>query len=127
MTIADIAWAIEVADTPETRRIGLSDRDSMPELSGMLFKFDQSISANFWMVGMKFPLDFVWISEHCAVSEVMSYAPTLATSERQFGVPTYQSSVPSKYTLEINAGEAARYNIQPGDKVRFEGIDYSGC
>jgi len=127
VTIGDTSWSIEVADTPEAQRLGLSGRDSLHDRSGMLFMFDQGLAVKFWMVGMEFPLDFIWISEHCVVLEVISDVPILATSQERSAAPTYWSSVPSKYTLEINAGQAARYNIQPGDKVRLEGVKSSGC
>ncbi len=127
VAIADIEWAAEVADTREARRIGLGGRDSLPELSGMLFVFETGLTTNFWMGGMKFPLDFIWISEDCTVSEITPDAPILATSTQPSNVRIYQSAVPTKYTFEINAGEAAYYDIQLGDKVRFEGIKDAGC
>ena len=127
VTVGDTSWSIEVADTPGAQGMGLSGRDSLHERSGMLFMFDQSLSAKFWMVGMKFPLDFIWISERCVVLEIVSDAPILTTAQERSIIPTYGPSVPSKYTLEINAGEASRYNVQPGDKVRLEGIKSSGC
>lgn len=127
VTVGDTSWSIEVADTPEAQRTGLSGRDSLRERNGMLFMFDRSLSAKFWMVGMEFPLDFIWISEHCVVLEIISDVPILTTSQDRSTVPTYGSSVSSKYTLEINAGEAARYNIQPGDKIRLEGVKSSVC
>ena len=36
----------------------------------MLFVFPSGRTSAFWMAGMRFPLDFVWISENCTVSEI---------------------------------------------------------
>lgn len=127
VTIADIEWTAEVADTPEERRVGLGGRDSLPPLSGMLFVFESGLTTNFWMGGMRFPLDFIWISQDCTVSEITPDAPTLATSTLPSEIRIYQSAVPTRYTFEINAGEAALYGIQLGDRVRLEGIDDNGC
>ena len=53
---------VEVADTGEKRSQGLAGRDGLEENQGMWFRFDQPGQYGFWMKGMKFSLDFVWIS-----------------------------------------------------------------
>jgi uncharacterized membrane protein (UPF0127 family) len=52
---------IEIADTPEERQLGLMNRIFIPELSGMLFVFQQPGQYNFWMKNTLIPLDMIWI------------------------------------------------------------------
>src|SRR5581483_1780979 len=62
ISIADKASLnVEIADTPEKRSLGLGGRDFLATDSGMLFLFDTSTKHQFWMKGMKIPLDFIWI------------------------------------------------------------------
>ncbi len=52
-----------VADSKEERIQGLSYREQIP-LDGMLFIFPSSKKYAFWMKGMSFPLDIIWINEN---------------------------------------------------------------
>jgi uncharacterized membrane protein (UPF0127 family) len=65
--IAGVRLSVEVADTPAERGRGLSGREMLPENSGMLFVFDTPGRYGFWMYGMKFPLDIIWIDESLRV------------------------------------------------------------
>ena len=124
--IADIGWSAEVADTAELRSQGLSGRERLSERAGMLFVFPSGRTATFWMGGMRFPLDFVWISGDCTVSEITKNALPLTTSTQSTQVKIYQSAEPTAFTFEINAGESDLHGIEPGDRVRFEGFS-AGC
>ena len=52
-----------VADTPQERAVGLSGYAGLPENVGMLFVFPEPRQPSFWMKGMEFSLDLVWIRE----------------------------------------------------------------
>ncbi len=127
--IGTTAFAAEIADTPELRSKGLGERDSLAEQSGMLFVFPDGQASSFWMKGMRFSLDFVWISADCTVVEltedVQHSPPNTPSSE----LDIFQSSSPAAYTFEINAGEISRFGIEIGDKVSFHGIqsEFAKC
>ncbi len=125
VVIGDVRWAAEVADAPNSRGKGLSRRASLPELTGMLFVFDSGRTTGFWMAGMEFALDLVWISADCSVAEVTINAPPVSATTSVSEIPIYKSAVPTAYTFEVNAGEVELYGIGPDDMVVFEGI--SGC
>lgn len=116
-------FGAEIADTPELRSKGLGERDSLPEQTGMLFIFPSGQASSFWMKGMRFPLDFVWIGEDCTVVDltenVQHSPPETPSSELEI----FQSAHPAAYTFEINAGEVSRFDIETGDDVRFHGIE----
>ena len=123
VTIGDTTFDAEIADTPELRNKGLGERDSLAEQSGMLFVFPSGQASSFWMKGMRFPLDFVWIGADCTVvdvtEDVQHFPPNTPNSELE----TFTSSSPAAYTFEINAGEIRRFGIEIDDEVRFHNIE----
>ena len=123
ITIGDAEFAAEIADTPELRSKGLGERDSLAEQTGMLFIFSGGQASSFWMKGMRFPLDFVWIGTDCTVvdlTENVQHSPPDAPSSE---LEMFESSSPAAYTFEINAGEISRFGVERGDEVRFRNIE----
>ena len=53
----------ELADTPKSREVGLMNRASMPNNSGMLFVFEQKAGHCFWMNNTKIPLSIAFIAD----------------------------------------------------------------
>ena len=89
--------------------IWLAGYDSLPRGFGMLFDFDTLAYHSFWMRGMNFPLDVVFIQGDIVDSVV---------SHREPGdLRPMQPREPVDRVLEVNAGEAE--GIHPGDKVRI--------
>ncbi len=123
VSIGATVFTAEVADTPALRSKGLGERDSLPEQSGMLFVFESGQASSFWMMGMRFPLDFVWIGEDCTVvdltEDVQHSPPETPSSELEI----FHSAEPAAYTFEINAGEVNRFGIEVGDDVMFHNIE----
>ena len=123
ITIGDAKFAAKIADTPELRSKGLGERDSLAEQTGMLFIFSGGQASSFWMKGMRFPLDFVWIGADCTVvdlTEDVQHSPPDAPSSE---LEIFDSSSPAAYTFEINAGEISRFGVERGDEVRFRNIE----
>lgn len=109
---------VEVADTEPRRERGLGYRDSLPADAGMLFIFDQSQPATFWMKGMRFSLDMVWIGEDRRVLGVSAdIPPQPGVSDDQLA--RYASPAPVRYVLELNAGAAQRLGIAAGSELSF--------
>lgn len=54
---------VRVADDMHERELGLSYFKTLPADQGMLFLFDQSGRYPFWMKGMNFPLDIIWLKK----------------------------------------------------------------
>lgn len=123
VSVGDVVFGAEIADTPELRGKGLGERDSLPEKTGMLFLFPSGQASSFWMFGMRFPLDFVWIGADCTVVDLMEdvqhYPPDTPSSELEI----FESASPAAYTFEINAGEVSEFGIEIGDSVQFHNIE----
>ena len=116
------AFSVELALTPAQQSQGLSDRESLAPDTGLLFVFAPRTASSFWMFRMRFPIDIVWISEGCAVVDITVEAPAPDPDTPTSDLPTYSSSSPAGYVLEINAGKAAEHGIKVGDPVRFANV-----
>ena len=120
--IRAIPFAAEIADTPALRNKGLGYRDQLAANSGMLFVFPNGQASSFWMRGMRFPLDFVWIGADCRVADLTERVPHPEPGAPDATLPLINPTAPAAYTFEINAGEIERFGIEIGDPVRFQGI-----
>ena len=105
-----------VADTPQERAVGLSGYPGLPEDAGMLFVFPEPRQPSFWMKGMEFALDLIWIRDGTVVQIHVSVPPPPKdTPDDQ--LPRYQPTAPITHVLELTAGSAARYGITVGDSI----------
>ncbi|GEM_PF-1230168 len=109
-----VIWAERVS-SDEGITAGLSGRESLCAQCGMLFVFRDSAMRAFWMKGMKFPLDIMFMDEDCRVVKIAASVPPCEGA----CVVSYGSGVPAKYVLEASAGYAAEHNISEGAQVCF--------
>jgi uncharacterized protein len=105
---------VELADNNLTRRLGLSNRESLDEDKGMLFIMPSRGLASFWMKDMNFPLDIIWIDG----SKIVNLSSNLPPAGSEPDV-SYSSIHPINYVLEVNAGFIEENNIKVGDTVFF--------
>ena len=113
--IRDQIFWVEVAVTPKERERGLSGRETLAPNRGMLFIFASPGVYHFWMRGMQFPLDFIWIKENRVV-DISKNIPPPRNSEPQMEVAP---SEPVDKVLEVNAGTVGKLQIQVGDQVEY--------
>jgi uncharacterized membrane protein (UPF0127 family) len=73
------------------------------------------------MKEMHFPLDIIWIDAQCRMVGVAADVPTPPPNADNDQIPRVQSPSPSRFVLEVNAGEAARNGLAAGDVVEFQG------
>lgn len=117
--VGELVLTAELARTPGERARGLGGRPSLPADAGMLFVMDRAAQHAFWMKGMQFALDFIWISAEKRVVDLTEGVPP------QPGVPDselalYSPSAPVLYVLEVNAGVVREHGVRVGDEVKFE-------
>ena len=101
----------EIADTEEGRGRGLGYRSSLCTDCGMLFVFPQSDRYGFWMKGMEFPLDILWVRD----SRVVFIEKGIAVDDQRTLIPP----VSADQVFEMNAGLVDRYGIAIGDRAEF--------
>ena len=105
-------YTVELATTPAQWTKGLSGRSSLAPNRGMLFVFPQPHVQYFWMKGMKFPIDIIWLDENYTVLGAVENAPPCKAH-----CPTYNSRVPAKYVLEVPAGTVKKEELKSGDRL----------
>src|SRR3989338_7672062 len=111
--IGGSTWEAELAQTLVEKARGLSYRESLDKDKGMLFFFDPPARESFWMKGMNFSLDMIWIRDNTVI-DITKNAPPLKDSLR----PLYYSpKEPADMVLEVNAGQADEFGVKIGDKV----------
>lgn len=109
---------VEVSDTQDKRSKGLGGREKLASDEGMLFVFDKADKYPFWMKGLTFPLDFVWIS-NSQVVDILQNVPPPPVNVPDQSLTIYQPKVAADKVLEVNAGVVQRLNIKVGDTIKL--------
>ena len=118
--VGDVAVEAEVADDSLERARGLSGRSGLGRDEGMLFLLPDD-APTFWMKGMRFGLDIVWIRGRRVV-DVTGRIPAPRPGTPESRLKTYSPSRAANNALEVRAGWAARNRVSVGDLVRVQDI-----
>ncbi len=103
---------VEIAETEEKRKKGLSHRKKLPENYGMLFIFDKPQIVSFWMKDTSIPLSIAFITSNFTIIQIDDMEP--------YDVFTiHRSIMPVKYALEVKKGWFRENNIKIGDKIEI--------
>jgi uncharacterized protein len=103
---------LEVADTPQSRAVGLSRRQSLPEQAGMLFVWPAEQHGAFWMKDTYIPLSIAFISDDGRIMEIQDMEPL----SEELHIPAR----PYRYALEVNQGFFDRNGIAAGDRAELQ-------
>lgn len=102
-----------VASTPTAQEQGLGDIGHLASTSGMFFVFGAPDNYGFWMKGMEFPLDIIWLDQNFKIIHI----------ERDLSPSTYPNvfypGSPAKYVIEVNAGTAERFSLAIGQTMQI--------
>lgn len=115
LQIRDQRLLVEVAKTAAQKIRGLGKRDSLAPNCGMLFPYAKADYYAFWMKGMRFDLDILWIRDHRIV-DIRAHVP----APRGTPLIQYRPRVPADHVLEVEAGYAERHGWAIGDLVTIE-------
>jgi uncharacterized protein len=117
VTVNGVELVADVAATNDQRSKGLSVKDTLNESEAMLFVFSTEREHSFWMKGMKFPIDIIWLDDDKEVVHVEhSLEPCIPD---EFCQP-YNPDANSLYVLETVAGFAQKYNVTDGTQAEFD-------
>ncbi|KER87387.1 Hypothetical Protein LMG19146_00928 [Xanthomonas arboricola pv. fragariae] len=109
--LAGTRYQVELAQNDADRAKGLMFRDAMADDHGMLFVHDRQEPLAYWMKNTKIALDILYFdNERRLVSQQRDVPPCSAGD----ACPPYPSKRPARYVLELNAGQAAKLNLQDG-------------
>ena len=106
---------VELAENDEQHMRGLMFREQMAPDRGMFFIFRDEFMQAFWMKNTLIPLDMLYFDKSFHVVSVQSNVPPCKADP----CPSYPSSGPAKYVLELNGGTADKLGVKPGDALEF--------
>ena len=110
-------FSVELATDDASRVHGLMMRTTLAADHGMLFVFPDTEPRGFWMKNTLIPLDILYFdTDRRLVSTQLNVPPCKADP-----CPTYPSSGPARYVLELSAGTATRIGAKAADELKIEG------
>jgi uncharacterized membrane protein (UPF0127 family) len=101
--------AVELADTSETRRVGLLKHERLEPGSGLWIVPCESVHTFF----MKFPIDLVYLDKQRKVRKVRHAVPAWRLS----------ACLTAHSILELPAGTAEKSGTLPGDELVMEKLN----
>lgn len=108
---------VEVADTPAARSAGLSNREGLSGVDGLLLKWDTPGRHPIWMAEMRFSLDLVWLDGDGRVLAVLTAVPPCGKTPCALYEP--ERTAHAAAVLELPAGGAASHRIAIGATLRY--------
>lgn len=121
IVVGETVLNVDLALTPAETQLGLGYRNTLEPQDGMLFVFDDASPRTFWMKGMRFCLDIVWIEQ----GEVVGMAEDACPDPDGTPDPDrarFPSNAPVTYVLEVPGGWMRENGYGPGTKVDLSGI-----
>ena len=111
LQIGEKTFSVKIADTPEARKDGLLrvKPGSMPDTAGLVLKYDTPTVIDITMVGMKFPIQIVFVKDDL-VQKVVKGSP------EQSGI-----SINTESDFVVEVVDGAANDIKSGDNVTFVG------
>jgi len=103
-------FSVEMATTEEEKTTGLMYRKELAEGKGMLFDFSPEQEVSMWMKNTYIPLDMIFIRADGRILRIAENTEPLSTR-------IIPSRGQAKGVLEVIAGTAQKYGIQPGDRI----------
>ncbi len=103
-------FSVEMATTEQEKETGLMYRKELPDGKGMLFDFSPEQQISMWMKNTYISLDMIFIRADGRILRIAENTEPESTK-------IISSGGLAKGVLEVIAGTAKKYGIQPGDRV----------
>ena len=103
-------FSVELATTEEEKTTGLMYRKELPEGKGMLFDFSPAQEVSMWMKNTYVSLDMIFIRPDGRILRIAEETEPMSTK-------IISSRGSAKGVLEVIAGTARKFGIEPGDRV----------
>jgi uncharacterized membrane protein (UPF0127 family) len=116
ITVGEDQLDVELSITGQQQSLGYGYRNDLPDGTGMLFVNDSAQPRTFWMKGMRFCLDIVWIEGGQITGAAESVCPDPAGTADE-NRARFSSGEPVTYVLEVPAGWLAARGYGPGTPV----------
>jgi uncharacterized membrane protein (UPF0127 family) len=103
-------FSVEMATTEQEKETGLMYRKELADGKGMLFDFSPEQQVSMWMKNTYISLDMIFIRADGRILRIAENTEPESTR-------IISSGGLAKGVLEVIAGTAKKYGIQPGDRV----------
>lgn len=103
-----------VADTPDERRHGLMEVETLPDGVGMVFVYAEDRHGGFHMANTFVPLSIAFVASDGTIQEILDMEPCPSGE----GCPSYRPDAPYRYAIEVPQGWFDREGIEVGARVR---------
>ena len=103
-------FSVEMATTDQEKETGLMYRKELADGKGMLFDFSPEQEVSMWMKNTYISLDMIFIRADGRILRIAENTEPLSTK-------IILSRGLAKGVLEVIAGTAKKYGIEPGDRV----------
>lgn len=116
ITVGTNEVKVDLAIDPFEQQLGLGYRNGLDDDTGMLFTGSTPSTRIFWMKGMRFCIDIIWIYDGEIVNAAESACPDpegTADGDRA----RFSSGEPVTYVLEMPAGWMQENGYGPGTPV----------
>jgi len=107
--------AVEVAGTSRERYLGLRNRESLPNGTGMLFAYPSPSERSFTMKDTQVPLDMIFVNGSMRVINIEHAEPD--SEFPGYRGESYHSDGPAQYVIETEQGYANDTGLSVGDKL----------
>lgn len=104
-------YELEVAQTDDAQRKGLSGREKLDKNKGMLFVYSQSDYPQFWMKDTLIPLQLLLV-DNCTIVEIKEMPVEKDPANPEM---IYKSSVKADKAIELNTNSIPEDSI--GEKI----------
>lgn len=121
ITLGGKTLVVEIAESPAQHEHGLMFRDSMGENDGMLFVFNNEETRFFWMKNTMIDLAIGYFDKNGNLVDIQEMKSGKGISDTM--LPSYPSSLPAKFALEMNKGWFAKNKIKIGSKLKIKQIE----
>lgn len=113
ITINNKYYKVEVVTDLLSKTKGLSNREKLTNIDGMLFVYSAPEIQNFWMKDMRFDLDLIWINNN----KIIGLTKNISFKD-QFR--QYSSALPCDWVLEVPSGKVDQEHWQIGDTITLK-------
>ena len=107
---------VEVVISRAEQQLGLGHRKSLSHNKGMLFVYHTAGERVFWMKGMRFSIDIIWL-KNGKIVHIAKKVPPPSVMAPKGTLKTYGHGVEADSVLEVVAGFADAHQLKNGDRV----------
>lgn len=116
ITLGDKELNVWIAGTTREKRVGVSLLDKLEKEEGMIFTFKIPMRYGFWMRGVGFPIDIIWIRRGKVIGVTDNIPAGKGLS--LFSLKAYYPPASVDCVIEVAGGETARLGIKEEDILK---------